>query len=141
MQEYLTFVQNHPFLVAGFFAILGMIFWTEFSRITQKFSDVSSQELVKILNNGPALVIDVRDNNEVKDGVIKGSKHIPLSEFPQRLPTLEADKDKAVIVYCRSGNRSAHACKQLTKNDFPNVYNLKGGIMAWQSDNLPLSKR
>lgn len=141
MQEYLVFAQNHPFLIAGSFAILAMIIWTEYSRLTQKFSDVTSQEVVKILNDGPAMVIDVRDNNEVKDGVIKGAKHIPLSEFGQRISGLEKDKDKSIVIYCRSGNRSATACRQLTKNDFPKVYNLKGGIMAWQSDNLPLAKR
>lgn len=141
MQEYLLFVQNHPFLTGGFFAILAMIIWTEFSRITQKFGDISSQEVVKILNDGPSLLIDVRDSNELKDGVIKGAKHIPLGEFAKRIPNLEADKDKSIVIYCRSGNRSQHACRQLTKHDFLKVYNLKGGIMAWQSDNLPLAKR
>lgn len=141
MQEYIEFAQNHPFLIGGFFAILAMIIWIEFSRITQKFSDVSPKDVVALLNGGSTLLIDVRDNNEVKDGVIKGAKHIPLAEFGQRIGTISGDKDKNVIVYCRSGNRSASACRTLTKNEFENVYNLKGGIMAWEGDNLPLSRR
>lgn len=141
MQEYFEFVQNHPFPIGGFFAILGMIVWTEFSRITQKFRDITSQEAVSLLNSGSTVLIDVRDNNEVKEGVIKGAKHIPLAELSKRIDSLSADKDKHVIVYCRSGNRSVGACRGLTKHDFENVYNLKGGIMAWESDNLPLSRR
>lgn len=142
MQEYTEFVQNHPFLVGGFFAILGMIIWTEFSRLTQKFKDITSKEAVALLNTGSTVVIDVRDNNEVKEGVIKGAKHIPLAEFGKRIDSLKSDKDKNILIYCRSGNRSASACRSLTKQqEFEKVYNLKGGIMAWESDNLPLAKR
>lgn len=141
MQEYTAFVQNHPFLIGGFFAILGMIVWTEFSRLTQKFKDISSKEAVALLNTGETVVIDVRDNNEVKDGVIKGAKHIPLAEFGKRVESLKPNQNKNVLIYCRSGNRSASACRTLTKHEFDKVYNLKGGIMAWESDNLPLAKR
>jgi len=66
--------------------------------------------------------------------------HIPLSEFKSRLSELDKYKDKPVIAYCRSGSRSFSACKTLKKAGFETVSNLQGGIMAWQSQNMPVSK-
>jgi rhodanese-related sulfurtransferase len=50
-------------------------------------------------------------------------------------------KDKPIIVSCRSGAQSSAACLQLKKAGFTEVFNLKGGILAWQSDNLPVTRK
>ena len=50
-------------------------------------------------------------------------------------------KDKPIICSCRSGQRSAQACSMLKKHGFENVYNLRGGMMAWESDSLPVTKK
>jgi len=54
---------------------------------------------------------------------------------------LEKFKDRKVIAYCRSGQRSSHACRVLKKNDFMDVYHLAGGVVAWESANLPMGKK
>jgi rhodanese-related sulfurtransferase len=141
MQEYITFFQNHPFLIGGFVAISAMIVWTELRRLNRGYQDLSPAEMVRMMNDGETLVLDVREDSELSQGKISGARHIPLRNVAKRIAELEKDKGKNVIAYCRVGNRSGVACSQLVKNGFEKVYNLKGGITAWQSDNLPMSKK
>ncbi len=141
MEEYIVFARNHPLLMMGLVAIIGMIVWTEFSRLTRKYKQVNATQAVQILNQDGSVVVDVREDGEVSAGKIKGAKHIPLGQLKKRLVELEYAKNKPVLVYCRSGSRSSHACGVMTKEGFENVSNLAGGIMAWESANLPVSKR
>jgi len=137
----MLFVQNHSLLVMGFVGVLGLIIWTEFNRMTRKHQQADVTQAVRLMNNDDSIVLDVREDNEVRDGKIQGAKHIPLGQLDKRIAELEKSKDKPILVYCRSGNRSSHACATLTKNGFANVTNLAGGFMAWQSANLPVVKR
>ena len=141
MNEYMAFAQNHSLLVLGFIAILGLIVWTEFGRLTRKYKQVDVNQAVLLMNKDGSVVLDVREDNEIRAGKIQGAKHIPLGQLAKRLPELEKSKDKSVLVYCRSGNRSSFACNTLTKNGFVDVSNLAGGFLAWESANLPVVKR
>lgn len=141
MEEYIAFARNHPILMMGLVGIIGLIVWTEISRLTRKYKQVNTAQAIQIMNRDDAVVVDVREDSEVQAGKIKGAKHIPLGQLKTRLGELEKAKDKPVLVYCRSGNRSAHACHLLTKEGFQDVSNLAGGMMAWESANLPVSKR
>ncbi|MEZ5477256.1 MAG: rhodanese-like domain-containing protein [Thiolinea sp.] len=141
MNEYMEFAQRHPLLVMGFLAVLGLIIWTEFNRLTRKYKQLDVNQAVRLMNQDDTVVLDVREHKELSDGKIKGARHISLGDLGKRLSELENHKEKPVVVYCRSGNRSGHACGMLTKAGFTNVNNLSGGIMAWEGANLPVSKR
>ncbi len=80
--------------------------------------------------NESFFLLDVREQFEYQISNIDGTL-IPLKEIPDRLSEIEDHKDKEIVVMCRSGNRSAEACKFLEKQGFSNVKNLKGGINAW----------
>ena len=71
-------------------------------------------------------------------GVINGAYRVPLSNFDKNATQLDKFKEKPVIVYCRSGNRSIGAAGKLRKKGFNKVYSLTGGILAWQKEKLPL---
>lgn len=141
MQEYLDFARNNFLIVAGFIGVLGFIIKTEFSRVSRTYKQVSVNEAVMILNKDNAVVLDVREDKEVQGGVIKGAQHITLGQLPDRISNIGKNKQDPVLVYCRSGSRSGHACQQLTKAGYQDVSNLSGGIIAWESANLPISKR
>ena len=141
MQEYIEFSQSHPLLLLGFVAVLGLIIWSEFSRLTRKYKQVNVNQAVQVLNRDNVTVIDVRGNSEVSNGVIKGAKVIPVTDISKHLVELEKNKDNPFLVYCGSGTRSGHVCSTLTKNGFSDVYNLTGGLMSWTSENLPLSRK
>lgn len=141
MDQYLEFVGNHPLLFAALAAVIAMLVWTELRRLTARYQTITANEAVRLMNQGDTLVLDVREDKEVRQGYIEGAKHIPLGELTKRMDDIAGSKDKPVIVYCRSGNRSAAACAMLTKAGFQNVHNLKGGVMAWSQANLPLKKK
>ncbi len=141
MQEYIDFASKNFLIVAGFIAVLGFIIKTELSRLTRKYKQVNVNQAVMLLNNDSTVVIDVREDKEINSGMIKGARHITLGELPTRIPELAKKKNLSVLVYCRSGSRSGHACQQFTKAGFEDVSNLAGGIMAWESANLPLAKK
>lgn len=98
------------------------------------------QEAVLKMNREDALVLDVREAAEFAQGHIPGARHIPLGELARRIGELEKFKGKPIVVACRSGHRSAGACGILEKNGFENVYNLAGGMIAWEAANLPVEK-
>lgn len=141
MSQYLEFVVNHPVLFAALAAIIALIAWTEIRRLTSGAQNISPGEAVLMLNRENALLLDVREDAELAGGMIQGAKHIPLGALKQRLGELEPHKGKNIIIYCRSGHRSATACGLLRKHQFEKVYNLNGGVQAWQQANLPLVKR
>lgn len=141
MDEYIEFARNHPLLVFGFLGVLGLILWTEFNRLTRKYKQLDVNASVRLLNNDETVCIDVREDKELGGGFIQNARHIPMTQFSSRIGELEKFKNKPVLVYCRSGSRSGHACNMLTKNGFEDVSNLSGGILAWESANLPVSRK
>jgi rhodanese-related sulfurtransferase len=140
MQEYIDFARNNALIVIGFFAVLGFIIKTEISNATRKYKQVGVNEAVMLMNKDDALILDVREDKEVQGGKLKGARHITLGQLPSKLSELEKSKQSPVLIYCRSGSRSGYASQILTKAGFSDVSNLAGGILAWESANLPVVK-
>jgi len=118
-----------------------MLLWSTFGRKLTGLKEVSTQEAILLINHNDALVLDVREDKEVAAGRIPNAKHIPLGQLGSRVQELTKYKDKPIVVNCRSGMRSAGACRMLAKDGFSQVYNLKGGIIAWEKDNMPVEKK
>jgi len=95
--------------------------------------NITVEELKRRLDAGEKLnIIDVREPHEKADFDIGGAL-IPLGQvLSMQIDEIEDLKDKEVIVYCRSGNRSGQACMFLNAMGFKNTRNLVGGILAWQ---------
>jgi rhodanese-related sulfurtransferase len=87
-----------------------------------------------------AIIVDVREDSEWNEGHIAGAIHIPLAQVESRLSELVQYKDSTVIVQCHSGKRSAKAAGLLQGAGFSKVYNLAGGIMAWDTSGLKTVK-
>ena len=93
------------------------------------------------LINNDAFILDVRESSELAQGVIKNSKHISFSSVESSLDSIKKYNKKPTIVYCKSGIKSATISNMLTKNQFNEVYSMKGGFEGWVSDNLPIVKK
>lgn len=141
MEQVIEFAGNHLMLVAAFFVVLTMLISTEVSRATRGFDDIEPGDVTRLMNHENAVMLDIRTTGEYRQGHILDSKHIPTNELTNRLNELEKHKDDHIVAYCRSGSRSVAACKILKSHGFENVYNLGGGIMAWESANLPTTTR
>src|SRR5256714_13396850 len=85
-------------------------------------------------SNGSAkpVVIDVREQDEVEQGIVPGAIHIPRGHLESRVEQYVPDYDVPLVTYCASGNRSAFAAETLTQMGFKNVASLKGGFGAWK---------
>lgn len=103
-------------------------------------AELSVMEAVNLINRQHALVLDVREASEYMTGHIVDAKHIPLSDLPESLDTLKKYQNKPILVNCQRGMRSAKACDILRRAAFTEVYHLRGGIDAWQTAKLPLTK-
>lgn len=86
----------------------------------------------KLKSQAPVALLDVRTVGENRLGHIKGSLNIPLHVLRQSLPELEPYRDREIVVYCASGNRSLSATYLLQKKGF-NAVNMRGGMNAWNA--------
>lgn len=140
MEDINQFIMSHPLLVGSFVFVLILFIFSELRRGNLGYKNISSMQAVQVSNHEEAIFLDVREPGEYNTGHLVDSVHIPLGSLMDKLNQLEKYKEKSLIIYCRSGNRSAQACEILKKQGFTQLYNLQGGIIAWQADNMPVVK-
>ena len=99
-------------------------------------AEVDVNEAWRRMQDDKAVLLDVREANEVREAAVPGALHIPLGQLSQQGSTLPRDRD--LLVLCRSGNRSSLATEMLHKNGFDRAYNVSGGIIAWSQARLPI---
>ncbi|SDZ64392.1 Rhodanese-related sulfurtransferase [Evansella caseinilytica] len=94
------------------------------------YQEVTPQEVAEQLAASKTVsIIDVREEEEVKEGKIPGAVNIPLGQIPHRLH--EIDKVKGHIMVCRSGSRSGQAAEYLQANGYK-IANMAGGMLRWE---------
>ena len=134
------FLLNNLALVALFLASGALLLWPELSRFAGGANAVGTLEATRLMNQPGALVLDVREDAEFASGHLPKARHIPLAQLGTRIGEIAKFKDKPVIVTCRSGARSGSACRALRNAGFTQVYNLKGGVPAWEQASLPVER-
>ena len=140
MEQLLEFTGNHPFLISAFLIVLTALAWNLISDPGGK-NAVDPMGATSLINHEDALILDVRSIAEFKDGHIVNAVNIPLNGLNTNLKQLEKHRARPIVAVCRSGSRSGAACKLLRKQGFENVKNLRGGMMAWESANLPVKRK
>lgn len=103
-----------------------------------KYIDISVSEAKTRVDSEEYFILDVRTEEEYDAGHIADSVLIPHTELSTRLD--EVPKDISILVYCRSGQRSAIASQELVDNGYSEVYNMEGGIVEWQNAGYPVQK-
>ena len=139
MQQLLEFVTNHLVLFAALAVVIVLLIQNLIAG-SSKFS-LQPQAATEIINHQDGVVIDVRPMADYTQGHIINSINIPANGLKSQLNRLEKYRQKPIIVACRSGAQSSASCKQLQKAGFEKVFNLHGGILAWQNANLPISRK
>jgi rhodanese-related sulfurtransferase len=140
MGQFLEFAGNHPLLFAALILIVLMIIMNESRRRLLGFKEVGTNEAVRLMNSENALMLDVREDKEFKEGHVINAINIPLGLLESRLKEIEEHKEKPVIVYCRTGQRAAKAGAVLQRQGFKSIYKLNGGMMAWSDAGLPVKR-
>ena len=135
------FLLNNLALVAVWLASGAMLLWPELLRATGAGSQqVGTLEATRLMNQPGTLVLDVRDEKEFAEGHLPRARNVPLKELAAKAAELAKNKAKPVLVTCRTGARSAAACRALKAHGFTSVYQLKGGFAEWQKASLPVEK-
>lgn len=103
--------------------------------------EIDSRELVRILREAPDSIqlVDVRTPQETAQGIIEGAELVPLHLVPLRADDWSRDR-RPMVVYCRSGARSAQACAFLAARAGERQFiNLRGGLLDWARQGLPMA--
>lgn len=109
-----------------------LIFMACNSQETEHYKVLTADQYEQAVAEQNVQIIDVRTADEFADGYIKGAKNINIQNKNFELIANDLDKEKPVYIYCRSGMRSAKAGKTLEEMGFKEIYDLKGGILAWK---------
>ncbi len=95
------------------------------------YQQITAEEAKKIMDSGEEhIVLDTREQDEFDEGHIPGAILIPYTEIENKAEEMLPDKDKLLLVYCRSGRRSKIASESLAKLGYTNVKEF-GGIIDW----------
>ena len=103
-------------------------------------TEIDSRDLRERLSAGDDVdVMDIRGEAELRQGVLPRARHLPMHLIPIRMHEFPTDKE--VVLYCRSGARSYHACAYLVQRGYTNVSNLRGGIIGWARNGYEIKQR
>ncbi|MCP4187218.1 MAG: rhodanese-like domain-containing protein [Gammaproteobacteria bacterium] len=104
-----------------------------------RIKEIKASELSELIESDRHFeIIDIRTQTEIERGVIPNSKTLAMHLVPLNL-SFFAQSEKQVVIYCRTGSRSAQVCRFLNKQGIHNVINLRGGIVKWTNSGLPLT--
>ncbi|GAB4372999.1 MAG: hypothetical protein Kow0042_16670 [Calditrichia bacterium] len=131
--------------LVGIYFIMLLVFAScgETQTADGDYQIVKPQELAQWLENKKEmLIIDVRTPGEYVGelGHIEGSLLRPLQEMENWISEFEKNKNDRIVMVCRSGNRSGVSSRYFSRHGFKNVYNLQGGMRAWNKAGLPISR-
>ncbi|WP_373508989.1 rhodanese-like domain-containing protein [Thiocapsa sp.] len=138
LDQIVEFVGSHWYLFVALIVILGLLIY---NLVVGGKGSVEPLQATEMINHQEAVVVDVRPAADFAKGHIINAINIPMNGFKNQIATLTKHKGKPIIVNCRSGAQSSMACSQLRKEGFEHVFNLRGGIMAWEAASLPLTRK
>ncbi len=140
MERLPEFIANHMFLCTLFVSLLLLVLWNFFSDTLSGLKPAEPGEVTNLINRDNALVLDIRSEENFKDGHIINAMNIPAAKLQESVSSLEKYKDSPVVLYCQNGGEASRLLKFMKQSGFSKLYFLKGGLMAWQNANFPVDR-
>ena len=137
MDQLFEFVTNHWWMVAIWLFFLIALLWDNNRRNGQS---VSTTEATTMINRENAIVLDIREKADFKTGHLVNAINIPFASLSSRTGELEKYRKQPIVLVCKSGQTVGAAGKMLREQGF-NTVRMKGGMMEWNSQNLPVVKK
>ncbi|WP_084721983.1 rhodanese-like domain-containing protein [Sulfurovum lithotrophicum] len=131
-----------PMNILYWVAMIALVFYFAYTKgwILANFDSITAKQAQTLLSNDDNVtLLDVRTVPEYKSGHVRGAKLIPLDKLEANLDKLKSDKNKKIIVYCRSGSRSVSASRILEKHGFVPL-NVKQGMIGLLGTDLEIVK-
>ncbi len=135
----MEFVAANWELFAGLVVVLALLAWSYNADSLGGFRNVGTAEAVSLINRSGARVVDLRASDEFNTGHVQDAMHLPYAEMQARADGIDWAAGKPVLMVCSAGQRPAVATRALKKAGVEQVFNLQGGMRAWQDANLPVS--
>ncbi|MGI9252190.1 MAG: molybdopterin-synthase adenylyltransferase MoeB [Thermomicrobiales bacterium] len=105
-------------------------------RVRSSIREVDPVEAEALRQSG-ALLVDIREQDEVEQGMVTGGVHIPRGYLELRIEEVDADRSRPVVIYCAGGVRSAFAVRALEDLGYQDVSSLSGGFSGWKAAGMP----
>lgn len=140
MEHLPEFVSNHALLVGAFVVLLAMLVVNLVGGLTADGKAVSVGEAVHLINHADGVVLDVRDTADWERGHIMDAVHAPVGKLAESGADLEPLRERPLIICAATDAVAARAAAVLHKTGFARLHRLRGGIVAWQGENLPLER-
>ncbi len=139
MERLIEYTNHHPWLAGALVLIAIVVIVYEMRARSETMASVSPQDMVRLMNQG-ALLIDLRPPDAFASGHVGGARQMTGEQILQAGDTLKKYKEKTVVVYDDTGSLGASAVRQLAAQGFTKAFNLRGGLAAWRTENLPLTR-
>jgi len=139
VNDLIQFANHHPLMLGALVASGLVVLFYELRLRAGGVTHVSAADAVRLINRG-ALVIDVRKPADYEAGHIVNARNVELDKIQRGDETIVKKKDKVLLAVCDNGGLSGKAAGLLRKAGYPNTFSLRGGIVGWRADNLPLVK-
>ena len=141
MEQLVEFAGNNMLLAGAWVALFVMLIYSYVTGFTSPVKEVSTHEMTVLVNKEDAVILDTRAQKDFKAGHIVGSRQLSAEAIRSNdFKKLENVKDKPIIVVCAMGNSARAVANSMSKAGFDNVKVLRGGMSAWTSAGLPVSK-
>ena len=139
MERLIEYTNHHPWLAGAAVLVAILVILYEMRVRSETKASVSPQDMVRLMNQG-ALLIDLRPLEQYTAGHVGGARQMSGEQILKAADTLKKYREKTVVVYDDSGSLGASAVRQLAAQGFTKAFNLRGGLAAWRTENLPLTR-
>jgi rhodanese-related sulfurtransferase len=112
-------------------------FITESGKLIQ---NLTAKEVAAALKDTSILILDVRPPADFLEGHLPRATSFPFNDLADKISNISDYKNRPLLVYCRTGNRSINAIQILSKHGFDNILYLRGGIQSWSGEGFELAK-
>jgi len=141
MDQLITFAMSQPLLSTIWLVIVVMIIVITIKIQLSPIKQLSTQQMTFLINRESGVVVDSRSEKDFKAGHIVDAVHLGNEKVSKNdFSSLEKHKDNPIIVVCSAGMSATKVASQLAKAGFTRVSLLKGGMNAWLSAGLPVTK-
>src|SRR3954467_7386234 len=103
-----------------------------------QIEEISPAEAAQELDEGGVVLVDTREPHEFEESHLENGKLVPPGLVRDQIEQVVPDRSQRVLVYCRSGNRSAKAVAEMKEMGYEDVANVEGGILEWQAQGHPV---
>lgn len=140
MQDIVQFIIHH-WLLSSVFLVLLILLLIEEARSKGILGQISTQELIQMMNHESGVVIDIRNREAYQEGHIVGAVNFPQIDIEKDIVKLNKYKERPIIIVCATGQKAGEVVTKLKKQNFAKVHALSGGMQSWKSAQMPVVKK